>query len=66
MAGQGSEPAVLSRLILGATVIAALAALIARARARRGGEPDERLALKHHSRANRAYRFSLPPQLRPK
>ncbi len=56
----------LPRLILGAAVIAALAALIARGRARRGGEPDERLVLKHHSQANRAYRFSLPPQLRPK
>lgn len=56
----------LFRVILPAMALLALGGLLARSRARRRREPDERLALKHHSQANRAYRFSLPPQLRPK
>ena len=56
----------LFRVILPAMALLALGGLLARSRARRRREPDERLALKHHSQANRAYRLSLPPQLRPK
>ena len=56
----------LFRAILSAMALLGLGSLLVRRRASRRREPDERLALKHHSQANRAYRFSLPPQLRPK
>lgn len=58
------RPGMLPRLLT-VGVLLALAAFALR-HVRRGPQTDMRLALKRHSQSNRAYRFGLPPMLRPK